>query len=353
MSKNDSVFSGLIFFSLATLCAACGGSGDSGAVDHFSYPQRDSKFDAATQHYGPLVVRPGDYSAQAKNGGMSDHLPWTGYWLPDWDTSLFQGTSGNLSPLEKYDLYMKKAHGQTTNAAETEANRLDRSFVAGADGHCDAWALASIVTPEPTQGVDMYGIHFSVGDLKALIVDSYENYSNLFVYGQKYNDSSSDPLDIYPDQFQRVVQAELFDKGQPLIMDKDPGEEVWNTPIYKAEFQVVADATDSHTMHVTAYISTVSAVKENAFANNPDYVGSVTVDYIYTYDLLGEKQGDGSFLVKSGSWTGDSISDHPDFVSVFTDQLQNLGETATNHSSLNSQVSNGIVQEILDAAQNQ
>ena len=352
MFKSESAFPVLIFVSLATLCA-CGGQGDSGAVDKFSYPVRDSKFNSATQHYGPLVVKAGDFSAQAHNGFMADHLPWTGYWLPDWDTSLFQGTNGNPSPLEKYDAYMKAAHGQVTHAADTEANRIDRNFVAPADGHCDSWALASIVTPEPTQGVDMYGIHFSVGDLKALIVDSYENYSALQVYGQKYVDSSSDPLDIYPDQYQRVLQAEIFDKGQPVIMDKDPLEEVWNTPIYKAEFQMVADPSDSHTMHVTAYISTVSAVKENAFANNPDYVGSVTVDYIYTYDLFGTKQADGSFLVKSGSWTGDSVTDHPDFVSVFTDQLQNLGETATNHSSLNSEVSNEIVQEILSAAQDQ
>jgi len=348
MSNKEPVFQLMIFASLATLCA-CGGQGDSGAVDHFSYPQRDTQFNAATNHYGPLVVRPGDFSAQAK----MDNLPWTGYWLPDWDTSLFQGTDGKLSPLEKYDLYMKKAHGQTTHAAMTEANRLDRSFVASADGHCDAWALASLVTPEPTQGVNLYGINFSVGDLKALIVDSYENYSSLQVYGQKYVDSSSDPLDIYPDQYQRVIQAEMFEKGQPVIMDKDPQAEVWNTPIYKAEFQMQADASEAHTMHVTAYISAVSAVKENAFANNPDYVGSFSVDYIYTYDLFGEKQSDGSFLVKSGAWTGDSITDHPDFISSLTDKIENLSETATNHSSLNPEVSNQIVQEILSAGQNQ
>jgi hypothetical protein len=335
------------FALLAALSACGGGSGSQGTVDNF--PSRDAKYSDATNYYGPLVVRPGEVYAQ------STILPWTGYWLPSNSTYMFQHDSGQqLSPLEKYDQYMKKAHGQETNAAQTEHDTLYNPLAGPADGHCDAWAIASIYENDPTPGgwgaphnATLNGVTFTPGDIKALLVDIYEDQNLVKMFGEKYQNTSDDFDDIYPDQFQAVLQGELFGKNRPLIMDRDPGPDVWNTPINSADIQTVVDSSNPQLLHVTAYVGTVNAIDEFAFGQDPNWEGDPTkAEYteIYTYDLYGDQQGDGSYVIKSGVWTGNSLTDHPDFALVKID-----GNTS--HQSLNSQVSNDIVYEIISRAQ--
>jgi hypothetical protein len=326
---------------------ACGGGGGDQPVSGENFPVRDNKYNMATAYYGPLVVREGEIFAQAST------LPWTGYWLPSNNTYMFQGSNGSLSPLEKYDQYMKKAHGTDTQAAQYEHDNNYNPLAGPADGHCDAWSIASIYENDPTPGgwqsahnATLNGVTFTPGDLKALLVDTYENQNLVKMFGEKYQDDHDDFDDIYPDQFQAVLQAELFGKNHTLVMDRDPGPDVWNTPIYSADIQTKADSSDAHLLHVTAYIGTVNAIDEFAFGQDPNWEGDPTLaEYteIYTYDLYGDRGSDGNFTVKSGVWTGDSLTDHPDFVLVKVDG-------ATDHSSKNVMVTNDIVYEIINRA---
>jgi len=350
MFKKDSIFQLAIFMALTTLFA-CGGDGDSSPSSpppaSASFPQRDSKYNSATDYYGPLTVQTGELYAQA------NVLPWTGYWLPTNNTYMFQGTNGGLSPLQKYDQYMA-AKGVTTTAAAYESANLYNPIAGPADGHCDAWATASIYEPDPTPGgwqnahnATLNGVSFTPGDLKALLTDIYETETLTHMLGEKYVGTQDDFNDLYPDQFQRILQAEIYGKNRPFIVDRDPGPDVWNTPIYSADVTITADSSNPNLMHESALIGTVNAIDESAFGQDPNWEGDPTLAIYneeYTYDLYGTTQPDGTFLVQTGVWTGDSLNDHPDFALVEVDG-------ASGHSSLNPQVTNDAVYEIIGKAQ--
>jgi hypothetical protein len=337
----------LAVYAVAVSLMGCGGGGDSsGAVDNF--PSRDSKYNTATNYYGALVVKPGEIYAETAT------LPWTGYWLPTNSTYMFQHTSGqDYSPLEKYDMYMSNAHNQKTTAAQTEHDTLYNPLAGPADGHCDAWSIASIYENDPTPGTwsaphnsTLNGVSFTPADLKALLVDTYENQNLVKMIGERYDNLTDDPNDMYPDQFQAVVQGELFNKARPFIIDRDPGPEVWNTPVESADIQTVVDSSNPQLLHVTAYIGTINAITEFD-EQDPNWQGNpneAEFTITYTYDLYGDQQADGSYVIKSGVWTGDSVGYHPDFALVKVD-----GNTS--HQSLNPQVSNDMVYEIISRAQ--
>jgi hypothetical protein len=348
MLRTDSLFQVLTFSALLSLIA-CGGGGDSSPVSGDQFPSRAAKYNSATDFYGPLVVKQGEVFAQA------DKLPWSGYWLPSNSQYMFQSPDSNgLSPLQKYDEYVKNAKGQNSNAAQYEHDNLYNPLAGPADGHCDAWSIASLYENDPTPGswqkphnATLNNVTFTPGDLKALLVDSYEQQSLVKMFGEKYEGPSDDFMDIYPDQFQKVLEQELFGKNHPVIIDRDPGPDVWNTPIYSADLTMTSDSSDPHIMHVNALIGTVNAIDEFAFAQNPEWQGDPTLaifNQIYTYDLYGDLQADGTFQVRSGMWTGDSLDDHPDFALTMV-------PGATAHSSLNTQVQNSIVYEIINRAQ--
>ena len=324
----------LSFFAAAL--TACGRSGSPQPVSNIGVPEREATEQSVTKAYGPLIVREGEVDDSA------DRTPWSGSWLPLKSPALFESEHG-LAPLQKYDLYMQRVHGKTTHAAETEKNspELYDPAALGWEGRCDAWATASVLEDEPSKPVTLHGVTFSVGDQKALLIKSYENSHAFKQFGHNFEPKpDADFNDIYPDQFHKAVQHEVIERHRLVVFDNDPTEQVWNTPLYRANFELHADGHDAHLMHVTAYIWGVSP-----FIPNPDYVGTISVKYIYTYDLYGDRLSDGSFRVVYGEWTGDSKTEHPNFVSIITDDLQ--------HSSNNGEIDTDIVSEILTYARNQ
>ena len=164
--------------------------------------------------------------------------------------------------------------------------------------------------PEPRMPMRAHGIDFRVSDLKALLLKTYEGVADLKIFGQRY-DGKWDSVyeDIYPDQFHRFMQAELFEKGQPFVMDHDAGIEVWNVPVWKAQTLITADPQDKHTVHVHTWVFTASP-----HVQDYNFVGTDQVIHEYFYDLHGTRQATGGFLVSGGEWTDRSRWDHPDYV---------------------------------------
>jgi hypothetical protein len=290
--------------------------------------QRFGEFVSATSTYGPLVVRDGEFEAS------SVVRPWSAWWMPVRDTYLFK-RDGQLSPLEKYDQYIKVVYGKDPAAAAFERDNLFDSTAGGWEGLCDAWAAASLLEPEPMRPFSFGRMVFGVGDLKALLVKSYEEVGGLVKFGQRYNgDRKSVYDDVYPDQFHKFVQAELFENGRPFIMDKDPGVAVWNTPVWYAAMKIERDANDSRIMHVTTWLRGASPLVPDY-----DYVGTLSVAFEYTYDLFGIPQADGSFAVEYGEWTGASQDYHPDFLTSLPSR--------TGRSSRNTKLDIKLVDELL------
>ena len=232
-------------------------------------PARDPRSTGATRDYGDLYVVPTSVETYASV------QPWTSYWFPAKDPILWQPQpDGTLAPLQKYDLYMQTVHGQTTTAAQWEEADFQDDNADNWDGLCDAWSAASIlIQPEPATPVTLNGIFFDIVDLKALVVKSFQDMNGKKkIYGYKYTQEGIDDFqDIYPDQFHRVLVAELINKGNAFVIDKDPGIEVWNTPIAGVMMTIVSDPTNAHVMHVSTRLqyaeysdSNVDAVGTNS-----------------------------------------------------------------------------------------
>lgn len=289
---------------------------------------RPPGFERATLDYGPLKVREGEWTAEA---GIQ---PWSSWWYPTRETSLFESNPPGHSPLEKYDQYVLKAHARKSRAAEFEKQKLHDLNANSWEGRCNAWSAASLLVSEPKAPVKIEGITFGVGDLKALLVKSFEKVVGLKQYGQRFNgDRVGVYDDLFPDQLHRVLHAEIFEKKRPLIMDKDPGVAVWNTPIWKVHSQLQQDPQLDGVMHVTSWVFGATP-----FVEHYDDVGTLSVVLEYTYNLYGQMDQNGDFKVNGGEWTGDSLDDHPDFVTVLPENPQ--------HSSENQEIDWTQVQEI-------
>lgn len=334
---------GLRSLSLFLLFSGCGkppvGPGPSAVQDApVRAPVRAEKFLEATRVYGALHVKEGEFEA------WSETRPWSSYWFPKKDSVLFSPRGGERSPLEKYDQYVQRVRGKRSGAALFEESVFDPATADSWDGLCDAWAVASILEPEPTREAIFSGIRWSVLDLKALAVKSYERLpdSAKSYFGQGYRFEGRDEYqDLYPDQFHRLVQALLVESGRAFVIDKDPGIQVWNTPVSGAVFKITRDEEDPHLFHVHLHLLGASpSFTELAPLGTNDFWLE------YTYDLYGNDQPDGTFKVEYGVWTGNSVDFHPDFATVLPDPR----EGQIQHWSLNPELDSEVVAEILAKA---
>ncbi len=85
-----------------------------------------------------------------------------------------------------------------------------------------------------------------------------------------------------------------------------PAKQVWSYPIYKYEMES-RESGNVESVSVTVYFAD-DAVE-------PDYRGTQVHIYHYTYDLF----LDGNGAITGGEWTGPSIIDHPELLSISLD----------------------------------
>jgi hypothetical protein len=255
-----------------------------------------------TDKFGALTVVAGEYTYN------TELKPWSSWWFPSIDRYLFSTQEG-LAPLEKYDEYVMLRHDQVSESAHYEESKLYNPAQAAWAGLCHAWAVASLLHREPNRLIYKEGMAFSIADQKALLLKSYENVSNLEIYGKRYDGLyDNDFQDIYPDQFHRFMQYSLRDENKPFIMDYDPSYPVWTVPVYIAKTNIVE--VDSETMAVKTWVTYASPFVDHHFVGTRQIVKS------YTYNLYGEWIN-GAFTVRDSEWTDSSVHDHPDYVIAF------------------------------------
>ena len=217
--------------------------------------------------------------------------PWSGHWWPMQLGENIKGYEdrGYPSVFDKFDaLYQLERQAYDWE----EANHYKPNG-ASWEGHCNGWAVASISEVEPTTAVNLSGLTFFVGDQKALWTEYYQGARGT-VYGDR-------EIGIDPLTFHVQLQAYLRDNDLPILMEEDPSDEVWNYPIYRYNMVWVEDG---NTWHVT---TTITCAWNTGL--HPDDVGTIPRSFTYTYDL----ETDGGVPV-SGTWTGDSVDDHPDIL---------------------------------------
>jgi hypothetical protein len=174
-----------------------------------------------------------------------------------------------LSPAEKYDIvtggYRKgwpmwrREASLTTSCplgiAQNTSQMPKREIPAGAswEGKCHAWTPAALHFPEPgavdvpvamASGKTLL-VHFGSSDIKALLTVSFDMFLNQYPEyartGNRCNEtvmnlgqqSSSPCLDTNAGAF-FVLVTNLVQKGKKgFALDKDPGFQVWNHPVWK------------------------------------------------------------------------------------------------------------------------
>ena len=292
---------------------ACNSKNNQTVVDKIIYRdinKINEKYQQVTKEFGPLFVQEGEFK------GKSKIIPWSSWWYPAKDKYLFENIDPKkLAPLQKYDLYIKRTYGENPGAAFFEETEIyDPSEVNWA-GLCHAWAVASVLHPEPRNKIIHQKVTFSVADQKALLLKSYEDVSDLKYFGDRYDGGFDDEFDdIYPEQFHRFAQVFLFEKKLPFIMDYDPSYPVWTVPVFEIKFKI--DKIDQNTAHVQAWVTTASS-----FVEDPNFLGTKKSVKYYEYELFGSWLGP-NFLVTDSQWVNDAIYDHPDFLIAYPDHVK-------------------------------
>jgi len=154
-------------------------------------------------------------------------------------------------------------------------------------GSCHAWTPASQLIPEPQHAVTLNGVTFEVGDIKAIIQNSFDQTSAVML-GGRCNDqtithdvhgSANDACaDVNPGALHVVMTNFLGINQLPLIEDKTANYEVWNQPVVGYQItqqdKTTADAANK------CVGNTGSAWSYNADATEL-YEVQMTVSYVY------------------------------------------------------------------------
>lgn len=294
------------------------------------YRKTGGKFTKVTESFGLAKIQEGVFSAQSKT------IPWSGPCYPP------SHQSCDHSPLRKYDRYNYKEKGSLTTAAQFHVETLQLNSASSAEMFCRAWAFASILEPEPLnrRSVLLGEDFFTPGDLKELLIRSYEILDQVTQVGHEYQDEGSvRRADIYPDQFHRIIQKELFENQKSFVISKEPGGRVLYTPIYKAVIKVKLDSHLSYLYHVE---TTLTGIEPFSRIANPNISGKRETLLFYTYDLYGTPDEDGQIQVSYGEWTEKSIESHPDYAWIVPNEKRRRSE--------NPEINAALVDEILAKA---
>ena len=242
----------------------------------------------------------------------ADKIPWAGYWWPlnQGQTALGYYPHGAPGPLSKYDQYVEAKYGGDSRAKEWELANHFKPGAPGWFGHCHAWAAASVLEDEPRSTLNKDGIIFYVGDLKALLTECYFNSMVDLQVGTRFDPTNfpGHPYeDIYPNDFTIILRRWIKDKGAPLVMDYEPGPEVWNHPFYR--YDMTFTPAGGNRVDVTC---TVWHVKDGVHADHLSDVTSASV-FTYTYQYWLTVDGTGE-IVTGPAASGWYSGRHPDFL---------------------------------------
>ena len=267
----------------------------------------------AEAELGLLTSSPSEaVSLPSAEQSTADKIPWAGFWWPlnQGQTAFGYYPHGAPGPLAKYDQYVEGRYGGDSRAKEWE---LANHYMPGAPGwfgHCHAWAAACILEDEPRNTLNKDGIIFYVGDLKALLTECYYSSMVDLQVGTRFDPTTfpGHPYeDIYPNDFTIILRRWIKDKGAPLVMDFEPGPEVWNHPFYR--YDMTFTPAGGNRVDVTC---TVWHVKDSV---HPDHLSGVTSASVFTHTYYYWLTVDaGGEIIPGSAASGWYSSRHPDFL---------------------------------------
>lgn len=281
-----------------------------------------ARFQMVTKQFGPTVI---DMSQLPVASAMLDSgkRPWSSWWF---QKSRREFTGGGVdSILARYDRVFDLS-GAPSSAWSAEMEQ-EKTRYSPWEGLCDAWAMASLLYPEPKRPIRVMSENFSINDIKGLIIKSFEAVpdGDFTLFGEKFLGTADAWIypDVFPDQFHRFVEVVLGQHHQAFIMDRDPGVEVWSIPVFKANYRIEKSPDAPNAVLVKMWLFGAGPHSFD-LRNSPK---TEEIVYQYVYELSGELGADQHLTVNSGKWLRsgfvDSRSNHPDFLLLpNSDKLQ-------------------------------
>lgn len=241
-------------------------------------------------------VQEGEFVASV----AEESLPWKGYWYPYSTQRMHDGLN---SPMAKYDRFVAR-RAAATNPGSQEWEKQHHVGGRSWSGHCNGWAAASVLVPEPRQSITdpFTGITFTPFDLKALHIE--RNYCpKLVFYGSRnYGEPDDVEGDIYASTFHNVLTYFIGELKKPVLTDLMRTVPVQNAVMsgYKMSIKKV----DTNSFQVEARVR-VHLYEDKA---NDDHGVARSVTKTYKYTLHTDSEG----TITSGTWH----SANPDFLWV-------------------------------------
>lgn len=234
----------------------------------------------------------GSASAETEQARVKND-PWSGYWWP-----ISRGEI--VGPLSKYD-----SLSGSTSAAWERKNNPAGEHVPAWFGYCHAWAASAIMEKEPTEVVNYQSQALGIGDQKGLLAVCHANdVANSF--GDRFGDKrgSEDPNDLTPDNLWMLLKRHIREQGVPLVLDIEPGDQVWNYPVfaYQVDYAPVAGGSSRYRGTIAIWMADDAVPM--------DFVGVKRLFKKYPFEVT---MSNGSVVMGSGKWIGTSEQNHPDF----------------------------------------
>lgn len=278
------------------------------------------------------------YRWQINNGGSQN---WQDYLYqplaPNQAQSLSSAQLNQLSPAEKYDLYVGRTDFPLTRSEQASMQstaQQNGGRIPSWNGICHGWAAAATSEPQPgrvarVQLRDGRSLDFTNGDLQALISRAYSDFSTYqyaFIGGRCDSQSIQadqwgrplDPAcrDVNPGTFHLVLGEYIARRQQGFIADVQNDEQVWNQPVsgYRLSYSNLRpytgqDGSGSFRAPGTAQLVDVIVQLDYVAETNPSATahGNSFDSLRVSYQLELDRNG----YVIGGEWTS---KDRPDFL---------------------------------------
>jgi hypothetical protein len=253
--------------------------------------------------------------------GQAAAIPWSGWW---WPASLQPYTPPYLfqanGALATYDAYVRAG-----GAPSPDTQGWERQHIVFNDptlfwaGHCNGWAAAALLEPEPTAPVTARGMTFSVADQKGLLSDYHFSDSPLWEYG-----STTDAL--RPADMQRMVLQWVGGQHKGFVIDDfTASDQIESYPVYRFHIVYIPDPLDPNKTHVQLTLWMASYHVDSNFVGSTSYPGPD--GQRFDYFIYGPKESP-----TGGDWEGVSLvgkQGHPRFIWYPDPNVRNIGRTLT------------------------
>jgi hypothetical protein len=228
--------------------------------------------------------------------GRADKTPWSGWWWPADDGVAGAHLYDANGPLARYD---RLAAVRQRPDIQTRLWELRNVHLTGAvytwAGHCNGWAAASLLEPEPTAPKTVDGVTFSVADQKGLLSSWHFADNAEWVFGD-------DQDGVNAGDFHRALIQWIGGGKRGFVVNAAFGaDQIFNYPAYRFRLVYGPDASDPSKTHVRA---TVWFADYNV---DPNFVGTKNWPNdngrTYEYYIVGDRQNP-----SGGAWEGVSAS---------------------------------------------